>query len=114
MNMLHTKSNPPKTKLNGYYPAVTLRRHPPTAKALLDATATYALPNEHLLTAAAAEAKVASSRTIINFCEFGGNHTDPNPSNRGPRERQKQACPPQRPRPRREEPNPKACELDKI
>eukprot|EP00962_Isochrysis_galbana_P015685 scaffold4498_cov119-Isochrysis_galbana.AAC.45 len=28
-------------------------------------------------------AKVASSRTIINFCEFGGNHTDPNPPNRG-------------------------------
>eukprot|EP00962_Isochrysis_galbana_P005017 scaffold1375_cov96-Isochrysis_galbana.AAC.12 len=37
---------------------------------------------ERLLTAAA-EAKVASPRTIINFCELGGNHTDPNPPNRG-------------------------------
>eukprot|EP00962_Isochrysis_galbana_P004398 scaffold1214_cov136-Isochrysis_galbana.AAC.9 len=61
-------------------------------------TLTYLMPNvtptsangchrylrsaERLLTAAV-EAKIASPRTIINFCEFGGNHTDPNPSSRG-------------------------------
>eukprot|EP00962_Isochrysis_galbana_P054954 scaffold26604_cov116-Isochrysis_galbana.AAC.5 len=50
----------------------------------------YLRTAERLLTAAA-EAKVASPRTIINFCEFGGNHsTDPNPPQPG--ERQKQAC----------------------
>eukprot|EP00962_Isochrysis_galbana_P037951 scaffold13359_cov111-Isochrysis_galbana.AAC.3 len=42
----------------------------------------YLRTAERLLTAAA-EAKVASPRTIINFCELGGNHTDPNPPNRG-------------------------------
>eukprot|EP00962_Isochrysis_galbana_P056608 scaffold28660_cov111-Isochrysis_galbana.AAC.1 len=35
----------------------------------------YLRTAERLLTAAV-EAKVASPRTIINFCEFGGNHTD--------------------------------------
>jgi len=42
----------------------------------------YLRTAERLLTAAV-EAKVASSRTIINFCELGGNHSDPNPHNRG-------------------------------
>eukprot|EP00962_Isochrysis_galbana_P038743 scaffold13786_cov111-Isochrysis_galbana.AAC.5 len=39
----------------------------------------YLRTAERLLTAAA-EAKVASPRTMINFCELGGNHTDPNPT----------------------------------
>eukprot|EP00962_Isochrysis_galbana_P044810 scaffold17473_cov114-Isochrysis_galbana.AAC.2 len=48
----------------------------------MDGCHRYLRTAERLLTAAA-EAKVASPRTIINFCELGGNHTDPNPPNRG-------------------------------
>lgn len=49
----------------------------------MGATVTSVPPNASRLLTAAVEAKVASPRTIINFCDLGGNHTDPNPAKPG-------------------------------